>query len=421
MQSSVSKRSRTTASGVLVLLVLGLLLVGATAAFAAPPSGKPVEINVWMGSWYEKQAPIIEKAFSAEYPNLSVKILPVPIDGYVEKASAAILAGSPPDVIDLDATFIPGFVHRNMLMNWDDYSKELTPGEFAAGIWQASVYNKHIYAVPNRGESSLVYFNKDMFDAAGVKYPTTDWTYADMLNIMLKISNPAEGRYGYGMTASSRDPANVMQELPPLVWAYGGEVMNDEGTKILLNEPKAVAAIQFWVDLLRKYKVAAPGSINYTSADQADLFLQNKVATVFQGTATADSLNKQTAVRWGVQLYPQKVNRGAGYAYAIPVGAPNVDAARTYVLWFCKAENLGKLAIRMPARLAATKVPPWNNEVYHMFSISGQYTRLVPAVTQWTSIQNIWIREMQRALQGEISVQQALDNVKRDGEAQLRP
>lgn len=412
---------KSTKFAMQVAVVFLLLVAILTPVFAG--GGKEVSaqesvtVTVWMGSWWADQIPVIEEAYNSTHTN-KVKIEPVPISGYVDKAVASVLGGSPPDVLALDATFIPALVGRNLLVDWNDYADQLDIEDFAGAIWSAGVFGDDIYAVPYRASSEVAYYNKTMLDAIGYPYPTSDWTYADLL-AMAKALTVEGQQWGYGMAAASSDPANVVGQLAAIIWSFGGEIMSEDGKTILLTEKPAIEGLKFWADMYTAHKVAPPGSINYSSNDQKDLFLANKVGIFNHADSAAIELAAQSDVEWGLQLVPNKLNRGGGWSYTIPVGAKHIEAAREYVLWFTKSENLAQYAVRMPARPSATTSAPWNSDVYKVFLESARYTRLLPVVPEWTDIQTLWIREMQNVLQGKLTVEQAMANVKREGELLL--
>lgn len=406
-----------------ILLVLSIALISSLVVYAEgtkeKDSEEPITISVWMGSWWADQIPIIEEAFAEAYDDMRVEIEPVPISGYVDKAVASTLGGNPPDVLALDATFIPAMVNSNLLENWDGYKSRLDIEDFAGAIWSAGIFDGSIFAVPYRASSTVFYYNKNMFDNAGIPYPSADWTYPEMLEIMKGLTVAGE-QWGYGMAGAISDPSNVMGQLASLVWAFGGEVLSADGKTILLTDKAAIDAMKFWAELYTTHKVAPPGSINYSSNDQLDLFLANKVATFNHADSASKALANQTDIEWGIQVFPERVNRGGGWSYTIPVGAENPDAGREYVIWFTKSENLAKYTIRMPSRPSATTSDPWNNDIYKVFLDSAKSTRLLPVIPQWTDIQNIWIREMQNVLEGSMTVEEAMAIVKKEGEALIR-
>jgi multiple sugar transport system substrate-binding protein len=378
---------------------------GKEAAEAKKPSG-PVTVTVWVGSWYKDQIPVIVEAYKKVNPNRILQIEPLPINGYLDKAIAATLGGNPPDLLDLDAMMIVPMAGRNLLQPWDDYIKDIDVKDFAAGIWDAGIWNGKQYALPNRSATAVYFYNKTMFDKAGLAYPKDGWTYQDMLEMAKKLTIPGK-QYGVGIAASQSDPANVMTSFAPVLWAFGGDFMDKGYTKCTLDELNAIKAITFWTELYTKHKVVPEGSINYSiTKDVVPMFISNKVA-MFPGTsAQFDMLKNAPDLKWGVVVGPDKWNRGGGWAFTIPSTAKNPNEAREFALWFVKPEVLSVLAVRQPARKSATNVPPWNTEEYKPIFDAAPWSRLTPPIPEWNDMQNVIITELQKILQGSKTPEQ---------------
>ncbi len=82
-------------------------------------------------------------------------------------------------------------VDKNLLQPWDDQIKDMDLSDFAAVI-EGGKFDGAYYGLPYRTSSSIMYYNKTMFDAAGVPYPQEGWTYDDMLEIAKKLTIPGE-------------------------------------------------------------------------------------------------------------------------------------------------------------------------------------------------------------------------------------
>ena len=393
-----------------LMLLLVLFLMSASAVAQNT-------ITVWMGSWWEDQIPTVEAAFEAEFPQYDLEIEPRPINGYLDAATTAILGGSPPDVIALDAIMIGSLAGRGFLLPWSDYLDQVDESDFASGIWNAGVFDGEVFAIPYRGSTVIWYYNKNMFDDAGVPYPTEDWTYEDMLDIAKQLTVPGE-RYGLGIAAALSDPANVTAGFAPLVWAFGGNFLNEDYTEFVLDEPEGVAAIEFWTDLYKTHQVVPEGTLNYaTTRDLVPLFTSGDVAMIISASQNIAEFDQVEGLEYGIINPPQQISIGGGWSFTIPYNASNPDAAREFILWFTQPEILSELTIREPARISATTSAPWNSPQFEQVFRYSANTRILPPVPSWGEIQNIIITELQRVMQGEKTAQQAAD----DMDAQITP
>ena len=191
-----------------------------------------------------------------------------------------------------------------------------------------------------------------------------------------------------------------------------------------MDDPKAINGLRFWSDLYLVHKVVPPGSIGYTLSDERDLFLENVVAMFGPMSEAAYSYLKEKApakaVKFGIVKSPHQVSRGGGWSHTVPVGAKHPEDARQYIRWFTATENLAKYTIRMPARASAATYAPWNNEVYSKYLSYMQETRLLPVIPQWNDIQTIIMREMQRVLLKETTVQEAAGKITAEADRLLK-
>jgi len=388
----------------LLLALVGVLTMN-VSTFAATAGGT---VTVWVWSWWDTQVPIAMQLWAKDYPGITLKIEPLPINGYLDKFSASALGGTPPDVIDLDVSWASTVAAKGLLQPLDDVAKMLDVKDYSPGVWASSRYNGHQYAIPNRAASYVFYYNKTVFDKAGVPYPTDNWTYPEMLQIARKLTIP--GQFGIGIAADLSDPSNVMGLLAAMIWANGGDFLSADGTKATINSPKSVAGLTFWSDLYTKYHVVPDGTPNFTTTrDVIPLFEANKVGMLTSTSTAFDEFSQHKDLRWGMVLSPDKVNVSGGWAMGVPVGAQNVAAARVFLEWLAKPENMGKIMNRTPARLSVYKAPPWNNPEYAIFGQALKDARALPTVGDWASIQTVIITNGQKILVGELSPQQAAD------------
>jgi len=154
-----------------------------------------------------------------------------------------------------------------------------------------------------------------------------------MLEIAKKLTKPEKQQYGVGIAAALSDPLNVMSSFAPMLWAFGGDFMNEDYTKCTLDTPESIKGIAFWTELYTKHKVCPEGTVNYTtSKDIIPMFMNNQVAMFASGENGVSALEQDPNVEWGIVLPPNGVSRAGGWAFIVPVTADNVDAAKQLIL-----------------------------------------------------------------------------------------
>jgi multiple sugar transport system substrate-binding protein len=181
-------------------------------------------------------------------------------------------------------------------------------------------YNTGLYGIPRESSAIVLYYNKDLFDAAKLPYPDASLTFDKYLELAQKLTKKdAQGnitQFGsYAMTDYT--------SLWTVLWSMGGDVFDATKTKCVMNTPAAISAVQWMADLSNKYKVApTAGQAGAMNADQ--LFLSGKVAMYFSGRWSTMTLwNAGTsAPHWDVAPVPAlspetRATRTSAGAYAI--------------------------------------------------------------------------------------------------------
>src|SRR5439155_24247976 len=201
-------------------------------------------------------------------------------------------------------------------------------------IAKALSYKGSLYAVPFYGESSMVFYRKDLFAKAGLAMPLhPTWaqiqTFAARLNQPGKISGIClRGLAGWG---------DNMAALDTVVNTFGGQWF-DMHWQPQLTSPAFTQATNFYVNLVRKY--GEPGAASDSFNQLLTLYGQGKCAMWYDATVAATSIAttypdvyKQT----GYALAPVNLTKSSGWlwtwALGIPQGAPNSGAAWKFVSW----------------------------------------------------------------------------------------
>jgi multiple sugar transport system substrate-binding protein len=205
--------------------------------------GDPAELDVWNQ---------IVADFHQAKPGITVKVEVSDWDSYWTKLKTLLSADTPPDVFAMDAPLYLDYQSRGVLLNLQPYldkNPDMLKGVYPQTL-EAYKTSDGMYGLPRDFQTVVLFYNKDMFDAAGVAYPTADWTNEDLRNAakqQTKDSNNDGKTDQYGFYADLWDMELIWSEA---IWAYGGDVINAEHTKTLVGEPKARQAWQLFHDMM---------------------------------------------------------------------------------------------------------------------------------------------------------------------------
>ena len=205
--------------------------------------GAPEELTVW------KQ---IVADFEAANPNIKVNVEVSDWDSYWSKLKTQLAAGTPPDVFAMDAPLYLDYQSRGVLLNLQPYIDK-NPDMLTDVYPQTLAAYKTpdgYYGLPRDFQTIVLFYNKDMFDKAGVAYPSADWTWDDLRAAAKKLTKDTNGdgktdQYGFIF-----DQWDMEVGWSEALWSYGGDIVNADHTKTLIGEPKARQAWQLLNDMV---------------------------------------------------------------------------------------------------------------------------------------------------------------------------
>src|SRR5690606_11271813 len=196
----------------------------------------------------------IADAFEAEHPDIKVNIEVADWDGYWEKLRVQVAGGTPPDVFAMDAPLYPDWQSRGVLLNLQSYI-DADPGVLD-GIYpitlEAYRTPEGLYGLPRDFQTIVLFYNKDMFDAGGVDYPTEDWTWDDFREAAAALTIDEDGNGTPDQWGAWAEVYDMEPFWGPVVWSHGGEIVDPEAGETLIDGPQAMEAFEFirsvWLD-----------------------------------------------------------------------------------------------------------------------------------------------------------------------------
>jgi multiple sugar transport system substrate-binding protein len=210
------------------------------------------------------------------YPGVTVNLEPEP-DSRV-KGVTEIAAGTAPDTFMLGDGDVAWYQAKGAVADLAPYAQKdnYNLSQYYPGTLVFGKDGSHQYALPKDYSPLAVYYNKDMFKAAGLPLPTAGWTWAQFRQDAIKLT--ANGVYGAWLSG------DWVREVEPVVQSLGGQLASADGKHIVgyMDSPATVKAIQFWVNLFTKDKVS-PTPAQQNSLNLGDAFASQKAAMEVTG------------------------------------------------------------------------------------------------------------------------------------------
>ena len=257
-------------------------------------SPKDDRVTIKFASWGSKsEVDILKpmlKDFENNNPDIRVDFMHIP-QNYFQKIHLLFASNSAPDVVFMNNLYLPVYANAGVLESVDDWAdlSQYDPNIICSLSWKAATY-----AVPRDVSNLVIFYNKDLFDKFGVKYPTEDWTYDDFLKICQKFKD--KGVFGISF-----------EEAPlfflPYLMSEGGEIVTVFG-RVMVYEENSQKGLNFYADLRKKYHVA-PMAEESASATMAQLFLQQKIAMHLTGRWLVPKYREEAKFNWDIVPFPK--------------------------------------------------------------------------------------------------------------------
>ncbi|MBI5294658.1 MAG: sugar ABC transporter substrate-binding protein [Chloroflexi bacterium] len=332
---------------ILILVLIAALLLSACGS-SKPTSSGPVEITFMMWGAPEEQTvwQAVVDDFQAANPNIKVNVEVSDWDSYWTKLNTLFAGGTPPDVFAMDAPLYLDWQSRGALLNLQPYI-DANPG-FLDGFYPQTLMAYKLddgyYGLPRDFQTITLFYNKDMFDAAGMAYPTADWTYDDLLSAskQLTLDKDNDGKTDqYGLWTDTWDMELFWSEL---IWANGGEIISPDHTKTLIAEGGARDA---WTYIDTLYKEGIMPTPATAGEYGGDLFQSGQAAMTTIGHWAVPGYVASN-INFGVAPMP-KGPKGAATSvnsagFVISKDSKNHDAAFAFIKFALSEAGQKRLA-----------------------------------------------------------------------------
>lgn len=331
---------RRLLSGVIGASILALALAGCSGGDAEPTADaepmEPVTLTMWTRSVTAAQSEALVAAFNDEHQGeITVELTVVPFQEYLQKVAAAASGDNLPDLLAANVIDGPNYAQLGLWTDLTDkiagldYADSLAPAHIAAATSDGATY-----AVPHVLDASALYYNKILFEQAGLdpeSPPTTLAEVAQDAATIAALGNGIGGLYFPGDCGGC-----LAFTVFPSIWAAGGTVMNEDGTEATLDSPEAAAVLgiynQMWND-----GSMIPESRNENGATQNAAFEAGTAGFALLGSKALGTIAENDKLEIGVAPIPGPDGGSStfvgGDMIGISASSENADAAWTFLEW----------------------------------------------------------------------------------------
>lgn len=309
-----------------------------TATPVPPKVAGTIRVGTWesdalaLDLWDE-----IITAFEAEHPGVTVQLEAVP-EAYGDKLLTQIAAGEAPDIFQIGDGDVARFIQQGAAELLDPYITGDSPLDldiFFPDVLAVGQQEGKTYFLTKDYSPLVVYYNKTLFDEAGVAYPEEGWTWADFLAKAQALTLDKDGdgvTDQWGIQLPGHWPSwTWWRGMSPFVFQNGGDLLDPEGKKATgyMNSPETVEAVEFYVDLFTKYKVA-PTNADLEALAGVDLFQSGMAAMLWTGRWPLREFIANPKLNFGTVGLPmgkQHANSICWAGFGMYSGGKNKDTA----------------------------------------------------------------------------------------------
>jgi multiple sugar transport system substrate-binding protein len=369
----------------------------AAATLHAPVRAQtPVTLKIAYPAWDTKAQEAAVTGIFAEYekqnPGVKIELISLPFPVLRQRLVVSARAGDPPDVAYVDGRWVPEMAAPGLLADITDSAARLDRGDWYAEPWRGATLNGRIYAVPDRIDPWLVYYNTDLFQKAGIAaFPKT---MDELAEAAVKITHTGSGVYGWGLIGAK--DASLISRYINFLYAHHGDLLTPDGKKSAFAQPESVAALRFYTDLLVKHKAAQPSAMANGLNDVNQLFMTGRAGMIIDGPWRQGTLREQApTLNFALAQLPPAAGKTPRYLtsswyYTLFKGGRNQDAAFRFVEFLLRPENMAKSVVTLPGRKSAARDPrfataaykPWVDAIPNAvpFTVTDKFTEIADVV-----------------------------------------
>jgi ABC-type glycerol-3-phosphate transport system substrate-binding protein len=385
-----------------------------------PATPQTVTFFSWVGN--EPQMKKLAATFHSKHPNITIKFENAPAEQAAQVLSTRIAGKTAPDVAYINATDTTDYAARGALVDLGNYmerSEVVSPDDYVDGFKTFVSWDGKMWGLPFDGETTGLFYRTDRFAEAGLSGPPKTWD--EFQQYAEKLTDTSKGKYGFEMFASES-----AYYFYPWLFQAGGKTLTDDGKDVAFDSAEGKKAANFYVNLA---KYSPKDYLNSNSYDGRVAFAEGDVAMYVAGAWFAGTLADEYPKlngKWAAAPLPEG-SAGckttiAGDSLVMFSQTKVSDAAWLWMEFLSQPDNLATWTYKTEGTLLPPTKSLLNSpDLAKAKPALKPFAELMPcgvvgaANPKFPRVETILNEQLGKAIYGEQSAEQALDNAAQQG------
>lgn len=390
-----------------------VFLVIVVPAFAFSANTLRVLVPIGGGYTIEDQE-AIAKEFEADNPGVKVEMEFVGWDELWNKIVTSVGVGAAPDIMYIGSRWIPALAEMGAIEPLDDLISEEKYNMYWESVWDTVRYENNIYGIVRAMSTKVFIYNKDLFKKHNLDVPKN---WEELLNAAKTIHEPKNGIYGIAMAGQKF--ISTVTQFQHYLYANGGKIVDENGN-VVINEPEAIEALQFYKDLSN---YAQPAIIEWRREDLIKLFETGKVGFYVDHVHNALAATEK-GIDVGFFKFPGGPDSDLPYStvivtdsMAISTQSKNKELAAKFINYMTTLEKQTEWDLTLgfvPPMKKEAELPEFQTWYWKPYIevIEYGYPEAV-GIKDWEAVQRVVLDAVHSVLLDVSTPKQALDNAAR--------
>ncbi len=356
--------------------------------------------------------------FEAENPDVSVEVETLPYDDYFSVLRTQIAGDDAPDAFEVNYENFVSFAAAGTLADLGELTADTDTSAYYQRAYEAFSLDGKQYALPASYSTVVLFFNKELFDEAGLDYPTDDWTWEDEKNAAAELTALGDDVYGFFGGIQ-------FFEFFKTAAQNGCEIL--DGGAVTIDEPECVEALQFMLDYVDSG--SQPSEAQMAGLSDGEMFVNGELGMITTGIWMFDQFS-EAGFDWDIAREPGGSEGGSHFfanGAAVSATSDNAEAAARWITYLTSSPDAAKIRVdaswELPTLTDASlydsylaQDPPANREAVLS---SLENVVLPPVIERQEEMQAAVDSALASAVAGDLTAAEALAQAKAEIEPLL--